>query len=76
MTRRIVKVQTPIAGMGEPAILIYDESRDFEVMVTEPGSFAEIVLAQRGALKAYWHAEIDFTLRTFKLIEMAPEQEW
>jgi hypothetical protein len=76
MSRRIVKVQLPVAGTGPPAILIYDEDRKFEVMVMEPVSFENILIAQGSDLKAYWFAEIDDALRTFKLTERAPEQDW
>ncbi len=76
MSRRIVKVQVPVATNAEPAILIYDEAREFEVLVTDPASFAEIVAAQAGALKAYWHAEIDDASHTFELAERAPDQAW
>lgn len=76
MSRRIVKVQVPVYQTGEPAILIYDESRDFYVIVEDPASFANIVAAQTGALKAYWYAEIDDADHTFKLTERAPDQEW
>lgn len=76
MSRRIVKVQIPIGGTGEPSILIYDESRDFHVLVEDPASIANIVMAQTGALKAYWYAEINDAERTFKLTERAPDQEW
>ncbi len=76
MSRRIVKVQVPVATNAEPAILIYDEARAFEVLVTDPASFADIVLAQRGALKAYWEAEIDEAALTFELLERAPDQAW
>ena len=74
MESRIVKVQLPIGG--NQAILIYDESREFCVIVDEPGSFENISHGQAGELKAYWHADLDFTLLTFKLKERAPEQEW
>lgn len=76
MSRRIVKVQLPVAGTGPPSILIYDEDRGFEVIVSDPESFANISTAQEGALKAYWYAEVDDALRTFKLTERAPEQDW
>ena len=75
MESRIVKVQLPVAG-NQKAILIYDESREFFVIVEDPDSFENISQSQDGALKAYWHADLDFALLTFKLKGRAPEQEW
>ncbi len=75
MESRIVKVQLPVAGT-KPAILIYDESREFCVIVEDPDSFDNISQSQDGALRAYWHADLDFALLTFHLKERAPEQEW
>ncbi len=74
MDRVIVKVQLPISG--REGALIYDEGRDFLVLVDDLDSYENISLGQDGALKAYWHADVDYTLRTFKLVELAPDQDW
>lgn len=74
MDRVIVKVQLPI--YGQEGALIYDEGREFLVLVDDPDSFENIALGQDGALIAYWHADIDYKLRTFKLVSRAPEQDW
>ncbi len=74
MDRVIVKVQLPISG--QEGALIYDESRDFLVLVDDAEHFESISLGQDGALKAYWHADIDYKLRTFELVGRAPEQDW
>ncbi len=74
MRKVIVKVQLPIAG--DRAALIYDETREFYVIVGDPERFEEITRAQAGELKAYWYAELDDAEKTFKLVERAQEQDW